>query len=266
MATTKCKKGANVLLKFIDEKFIDSTFENGLYFNTLEAFKKSDGLSDEQADSDEGASIRFDSHEKGYKLYDKNFNYVAKLDGKEIINSKLSKHYSFAAKVPICCLALLKFPYDFEFIRISNQVREYKIEDKVINKLNGISGSRPFIYCLEQEMYRCLRKTVDDGRKIIAQKVSYYRRDGMNISEDEVKKTPYKVIFMKNEKYRNQKEFRIALVDKKESCYLKLDELFMEKSNNLNNIRLRINPKYDEITYSIQLCDKSEEIIYKVEE
>lgn len=266
MARIKSIKGANVLLKFIDDQYINSTFENGFYFNTLETFKKSDGLSNDQADSDEGASIRFDSHEKGYGLYDANFNYIGQLDGKEIIRSKLSKHYSFAAKVTICCFTLLKFPCDFEFVRISNQVHEYKIIDSVINKLNGISGSRPFVHCLEQEMYKCLRKYVDDGRKIIARKVSYYKSEGMNITEEDVKKTPYKVIFMKNEKYKNQKEFRIAIIDKKETCYFKVDGLLMEKSNNLSNIRLRINPKYNETMYSVQLCDESEEIIYKVDE
>lgn len=266
MVRNNYKKGANVLVKFIEEKYIDSTFENGFYFNTLETFKKCDGLSDDQGDSDEGASIRFDTHKKGYEIYDENFNFIGRLDGREIISSKLSKHYNFAAKVPICCFVLLKFPYDFEFIGISNRVHEYRIKEKVINKLVGISDSRPFIYCLEQEMYKCLRKCVNDGAKILAKKVSYYKRDGVNITEDEVKKVPYKVIFMKNEAYKNQKEFRIALVDKNKACYLKLDELIMGKSNNLNDIRLRINPKYDEITYSIQLCDKSEEIIYKVDE
>lgn len=264
MGIKSVKNRANVLIKFIDKEYIESTLTDGFFFNILETFKNSEGLTESQEDVDEGCSINFEVPNKGLEILDKNFKKVGHLNSKEIINFKLKKNYDFVLKVPICCFTLLQFPYDFTFIKKHKDIYEYKIKESVNEKLEGISGNRPYIYCLEQEMFKGLNQEIKSGRRIIAGKVKYYKEVGKNISESEVKKNPAKIIFMKNEKYKNQKEFRIALGDKKEPCFLKLSEVNMEKSKsiNLDEIRLYINPKYTEEQISVQLANKDDEIIY----
>lgn len=266
MGIKSIKKKANVLIKFIDEKYIESTLKNGFFFNTLETFKKSEGLTEAQADEDEGCSVNFEVGNDGIEILDKNFNKVGHLNKKEIINFKLKKNYDFALKVPICCFTLLQFPYDFTFVKKHKSIFEYKVKESVKVKLEGISGKRPYVYCLEQAMIEGLNKEIRSGRKIGAGKVKYYKRIGRNITEDEVKKNPHKIIFMKNEKYKNQKEFRIILGDKKEACFFKPLGLEIDRSKgtDLDEIRLYINPKYNEEQISIQLANKDDEIIYEI--
>lgn len=96
------KNKANVLIKFINEEYIESTLTNGFFFNTLDTFKKSEGLTDNQLDVDEGCSVNFEVDNKGIEIFDKNFNKVGDLNPKQIYNFKLKKSYDFALKVPIC--------------------------------------------------------------------------------------------------------------------------------------------------------------------
>lgn len=264
MRVKSIKNAANVLIKFIDEEYIESTLKNGFYFNTLETFKKSEGLTEAQADEDEGCSVDFEVGNEGLEIFDKNHNKLGHLNPKEIRDFKLKKSYDFALKVPICCFTLLQFPYDFTFVKKHRGIFEYKVKESVKEKLDGISGKRPYIYCLEQDMITGLNREISEGRKILGGKVKYYKQVGRNIKEDELNKNPYKIVFMKNEKYKNQKELRIVLADKKEASFLKPVGLEVEKSKGigLDEIRLYINTKYNENQISIQLANKEDEIIY----
>lgn len=233
MGVKAIKKKANVLIKFIDEEYIESTLTNGFFFNTLETFKKSEGLTEAQSDVDEGCSVNFEVGNEGLEILDKNFKKIGALSSKEISNFKLKKSYDFALKVPICCFTLLQFPYDFTFVKKHKGIFEYKVKESIKEKLEGIGGKRPYIYCLEQNMIEGLNREISAGRKIGAGKVKYYKQVGRNITEDELNKKPYKIIFMKNEKYKNQKEFRIVIADKKEACFLKPLGLEVEKSKGI---------------------------------
>ena len=260
----KSIKFTNILIKFIDEQYIDSTIEKGFFFNTLDTFKKSDGLTDEQSDLDEGSSVDFNAPKEDLEIFDKNFKKVGDLPTKNLISFKLKCNYDFAFKIPICCLTILNFPYDFSFVKIRKNVYEYKIKDKIKKQLDGISGKRPYVYCSEQNMINQLNTEIKKGAIIRAKKVQYYKQEGINITKKELEIDPYKIIFMKNERYKNQKEFRISLGDRKESGFLKLPELELERSKdtNLNNLRLYINKKYDDQHISIQLAHKDDQIIY----
>lgn len=259
----KSIKGADILVKFIDEKYIDSTLNNGFFFNTLDTFKQSDGLTDEQYDSDEGSHVDFNIPEN-IMILDKDFKKVCDINQKDVINSKYKFSYDFALKIPICCFALLKFPHDFSFVKVSNKIYEFKIKDKVIDKLNGISGNRPYICCLQQDMIKQLNVEIKNGRKIDAGKVQYYKSKGINFSKDDVKMNPSKIVFMKNEKFKNQKEFRIMLADKRECVFLKLPSLGLKvyKDKDLNNFRMYINKKYDDNHIALALSHKDEELSF----
>lgn len=257
-------KFADILIKFIEEQYIDSTIENGFFFNTLETFKQSDGLTDEQSDSDEGSSVDFKLPNGDVEVFDKHFKKLGNIESKNLISFKRKLNYKFALKIPICCFTLLKFPYDFSFVKVNQNIYEYKINDKIIKQLDGISGNRPYVWCLKQEMIKQINNEIKKGTKIKAKKVQYYKSEGVNITNEELKKDPYKVIFMKNEKYRNQKEFRVALLERKKSCFFNFQELQVQvsKDANLNNLRLYINKKYDDKHISIQLANKGDDIIY----
>lgn len=256
-------KGIGILLKFIDEKYIDSTIENGFFFNTLYTFKKSDGLTEEQADSDEGSRVDFNLPKSAIEICDKNHKKIGELSRAEITNWKLKKDYGFTLKIPICCFTILRFPHDFEFVAREKNTFEFKINTKVKAKLDGISDGRPFIYSNLPSVLEQLSKEIKNGEKIMYSKVEYYKSKGINIDEEQLDKNPYKVIFLKNEKYKNQKEFRVALYEKKESTFYKIPEVEWGKSNDANLDRLRMYiVKYSNEKITIQLADKYEEIVY----
>lgn len=258
----KSIKNADVLIKFVDEEYIDSTIKNGFFFNRLEAFKNSDGLTDEQLDSDEGSLVDYNMPIK-IEIMDAKFKKKPiEIPINSVKNFKRRINYSFVSKIPICCFTILKFPYDFSFVKINENVYEYKIKDEIIERLSGISNGRRYVYCLEQDMIKQLNKEILNGRSIKAKKVQYYKEEGRNISHEEIKKDPIRVIFMKNIKYKNQKEFRIAMLDRKESGFLKLSELNLQTSKdaNLNNFRMYINKKYDDNLIEIQIADYSDKI------
>ncbi len=82
-------------------------------------------------------------------------------------------------------------------------------KSKIINELKSISGDKPFIWIWGQDLFKCLNSEIKLGRKILAEKIKYYKAKGKNIAENRLKENPFEVIFMKNEAYKKQKEFRI---------------------------------------------------------
>jgi hypothetical protein len=249
----------DVLIKFIEEKYIYETLDNGIYFNRLNIFKESDGLTEEQLDSDEGALVDFSIPEK-LELFDKNHNKITDIDPKLISDFKIKRSFDFVKDIPVACFSLLRFPYDFQFVKIKKSIYEFKIKNKIVYDLKSISGDRPFIWIWEQDLIKCLNSEIKLERKILAKKIKYYKPKGKNITENSLKENPFKVIFMKNEVYKKQKEFRIALLDKKENGYYKIPNLKIEKGTNLEDFRLYINKKFDGNNVAIKMSEENEEI------
>lgn len=249
----------DILFKFIEEKYIEETLDNGIYFNRLNIFKESDGLTEEQLDLDEGALVDFSIPEQ-LELFDENNNKIMDINPKFISDFKIKKNFDFAKDIPVACFSLLRFPYDFQFVKIKKGIYEFKIKSKIIYDLKSIRLDRPFIYIWEQDLIKCLNSEIKLGRKILAGKIKYYKPRGKNITENSLKKNPFKVIFMKNEVYKKQKEFRIALLDKKENGYYKIPNLKIEKGTNLEDFRLYINKKINGNNVAIKMSEENEDI------
>lgn len=248
----------DVYIKFVEEKYMDQTINNGIFFNKLEIFKKSDGLMEGQFDYDEGAKINFKKPPK-LEILDKNFKKVGSISGSDILNFKLKKSFNFASETPITCFSRLRYPYDFTFVKIKRGVYEFKVKDKIIRDLSDIGGNRPYIFLSGKELIESLNNEIKKGKRILAQKVNYYKAEGENITDSELEKNPYKIIFMKNEIYKNQKEFRIALLDKKEKGYYKIPNLDIEKSEKLDNLRLYMK-KVKSGELAVQIAEEDENL------
>lgn len=201
-----------VILKFIEEKYIDSTLDGNLrftrneYFIDLENQNKNKGIGDKY----EGSwSSPFNTESGDTEIY------MAVEGGNpfRLNNARGVNRFRYSAikDMPVCCFTILTLQEDFNFDEKKNR---YSIKSEVLNSLiEQFKGRRLVIFdmgkLLDKVEVACKMKEFS----FFANKVNYYdsKIEEHPMLEDEFHQEPWRALLYKDAYFSSQKEYRIII-------------------------------------------------------
>lgn len=210
-----------ILIKFIDDEYINSFMDGSIYFPLTEKFHIADN--NPATDDMEGMIVVA-------------FENKSKTNQNETTEVVLGLADPFnSAHIPICCFAFASQFSDDNFICIHDDVDTsvYRFSDSFINDLlygsnthsNGISKSRPFILCSFKDFNAKLKnRYISSKENTIDSKInsgvvqyvnycnpSYYSGSSLNIREDDLKLSKEIPLLHKDLSFKHQHELRFYI-------------------------------------------------------
>jgi hypothetical protein len=201
----------NILLKFVEPQFSESTLEGGLFFKQNDHF-----IELENKQLQEGIG---DKHEGKWSRVLKPGTtrvFVTNENGKEIPitlgKGVFRETYSNLKKLPICCFVLLNLEKDFD---IDWEDGSVSIKKELHDELRKQFVGRHMILFNDINEFLSKVETAfkKDDLAYMMSKVTYYDDENEEhpLSETEFNEKPYKSLFYKRKFFKNQKEYRIIV-------------------------------------------------------
>lgn len=199
----------NILVKFVEPQFAETTMDGNFYFARNEYF-----INLEEQEENKGIA---DKHEGSWsRALGDNHRMFFEVDGKMIPipfkTAVFRNRYDGLGKLPICCFVFLSLKKDFEVIPNTNKIKlKPEIEQSIRKQFLGrhlilfrdVSATlERFDKSIEQMNYTFSRKLVQ-----------YYdeKTSPHPLSEEDYEVNPIKALFYKSKFFEHQKEFRIVI-------------------------------------------------------
>lgn len=234
----------NLLLKFVDPQFTESTLDGGFYFCRtgyfidLEKQQKEKGI----GDSKEGSWSKYMNEDSVF---------VIETDNGERFPLKVKSgafftHYEGIRNVPMCCFTFLSLENDFY-----EENDNWKIKHHVIESLKEQFKDRDALLFNPPELLERVKKFCEEkGFPMKGNIVQYYdeRQEPHPVSEQDFNMNPTKSLFFKRKFFEFQKEYKIILPDIFEEDFIlnsgDVRDITMKMDiENLKNLSLKvINP------------------------
>lgn len=248
-----------LLIKFVEPQYVDNFINNGeLHFSPLGYFidLENEYGDDVIGDKSEGSRIiNFDPKQSKTTMTIDDKEYI--LDPNDVNSINVEFTDDAVREWGVLSLCNINAKEDFEIEKYDKKTEKavLKIKDNVINDLIRLSDENkriPVIINASGLLSVMDSKFTQKGRNIRLQNVEYYPESiQQNITVDEFKSDPGKIVFLKREKYNYQRESRIALfedigqngenisIGSLKKCAFKLDPV-----TGLHNFRLNAIVKF----------------------
>lgn len=242
----------DLLIKFLDEEYIEDYLNKGKIFFPLNKhfvdMKDEPNVNEHIADSLEG--VRYEAFNPEEVIL------MIGLEGCKEEDMHMLKFKSAALKeknkallaIPIACFVLIS-----ESDYIDSPDGTFKISGEVIKALEGISNKRPFVISFADSFLEKVNSHAKkNGIPLRNGAIKYYdEKTGENLTRSEFERDPVSALMHKQQKYSDQKEYRIIYNEVSENP--KVIEIgnineFSAKFNSLSEleqIRLKIEPLED---------------------
>ncbi|MFK4391527.1 hypothetical protein ABH916_003455 [Peribacillus frigoritolerans] len=227
-----------VLLKFVESQFAESTLDGKFYFSRNRYFIE---LEENQIDKGIG-----DKREGVWsKLYnpEKEKMFIVNEDGTEIplsvTRGVFRQTYDDLKDVPICCFVLLSLKEDFDVNEDEKRlVLKPEIEEKLIEQFAG--RDLIFVTDMREIIKRFDTACENEGLNRMRGMVKYYddESEPHPLSQEEFDKDPARTLLYKRKFFEFQKEYRIALKKPQKSDRILDIGIVRDISYNLGTIEL----------------------------
>ncbi|MCO6018259.1 hypothetical protein CKN86_02275 [Carnobacterium divergens] len=242
----------DLLIKFIDEEYIEDYLNKGKIFFPLNKhfvdMENESNVNKHIADSLEG--VRYEAFDP------KEVILMIGLEGCKDEDMQVFKYKRAALKekneallaIPIACFVLIS-----ESDYIENPDGTFNISENVIKELEGISNDRPFVISfadsfLEKVNYHAIK----NGIPLKHGPINYYdEKTDENLTRSEFELNPVSALMHKQQKYSDQREYRIIYNEVSENPKgIEIGDIneFSTKFNSLSEleqIRLKVVPLED---------------------
>jgi len=210
------------LLKFIDKQFVDAFVNKGqLHFSQLGYFIDLEKETGDGAIGDKFEGSRLinpdpDSTTIILSMDNKEFKFHGKKDGVlGISSSHIDDDVRKWGIISFCNINLMK-DGEMVFYDEENSTGKIKLKQSVVNDLYKLSdeGRRVPVLIDARGLLNVMKTAFNKKRRAQISNVNYYSETSYeNISLKAYNADPRKVAFLKREKYRYQRETRIALFE-----------------------------------------------------
>lgn len=200
------KTQTGIILKFFDAEFKESLKRGEIYFSELSSFRSnSEMLTTAQADSQEAkhTTLLDDEKEQLFVKNPRTGDTVKIHFEKASINLELPT--ADVANMFISSFVFLK--YDTDFDRVDDVLY---IKKSVIEGLSDIANQRPFDIFYLDELIDSVKSQFTNQEYSVYCDLVEYRGHNEFIKHD-IGAEPIRLAFTKQEKYANQKEYRVLI-------------------------------------------------------